>query len=101
MLLSFSMNPLTLVRWLFFGKALSEIVADFEKKKNELESFFVRTERQVTRKVSQIAILQAQNDVHSADMDKARMIADNLKTLMSTALVVPQSEPAQDDTGSA
>lgn len=99
MSVSFSVNPLTLIRWLFMGKALSEIVADFEKKKNELESFFERTERRVAKKAARMAALAAQNISHEAEMLKAKMVADNLKALMSTTLVAPQSEPAQDNNG--
>lgn len=79
------LNPFTLIRWAFVGKRLHEII-DFDQKRTELETFFNRTQVTVQKKVVRMERLAAQNQVHTDHIEKAKMLADNLKILMTQTL---------------
>jgi len=88
-----SFNPFTLLRWMFSGKTLTEIMSDFEAKRVELDNFYTRTERRLRKKQEQINVLTAQNIVHAEQMSKANMVSDNLRVLMTQAIGQPQTDP--------
>jgi hypothetical protein len=90
------LNPFTLVRWIFFGKSLTEILSGFEKTQTSLDRFYGRTEVRLRRKQARINKLAAQNVTHAEHMSKAKLVKDNLTTLMTQVI-----GPAPKDSASA
>ena len=81
----------TWVRWLIFGKNLSEILHNFEKTQNQLNRFHDRTDRRMRKKQDTCNRLGAQIVTHAEDMSRAQRVNDNLSSMLNDTLATKEA----------
>lgn len=79
------------MKWLQFhwgDKTLEELLSQLNKMQVALENFSERTRVQMEQKAAKITLLAAENAVHAKEIDRAEMVRENFKSIMTKPLVV-------------